>query len=92
MSKGNDRIIAQSSNDFSKTAERLLNKTEVIHISQKPSSRISEVIDWSLIKTRSMGLLKNNIHIVTCNDMYTVQAFRNSGVRKWQNSTRQMKA
>ena len=92
MSKGNDRIIVQSSNDYSKTAERLLNKTEVIHISQKTSSRTSEVIDWSLMKTRSMGLLKNNTHIVTCNDMYTVQAFRNSGVRKWQNSTRQMKA
>ena len=92
MSKGNGRIIVQSSNDFSKTAERLLNKTEVIHISQKTSSRTSEVIDWSLMKTRSISLLKNNIHIVTCNDMYTVQTFRNSGVRKWQNSARQMKA
>ena len=35
MSKGGDRIIAQSLNDFSKAAEHLLNKTEVIQISQE---------------------------------------------------------
>ena len=34
MSKGDDRIIVQLSNDFSKVAEQLLHKTEVIHISQ----------------------------------------------------------
>ena len=60
MSKGDDRIIVQSSNDFSKTAEQLLNKTEVIYISQKEiSSRISEVIDWSMIKSKLLGLGKN---------------------------------
>ena len=37
MSKGNDRIIVQLSNDFSKAAEQLLHKTEVIHISQEES-------------------------------------------------------
>ena len=35
MSKGGDRIIAQSLNDSSKAAEHLLNKTEVIQISQE---------------------------------------------------------
>ena len=35
MSKRDDRIIVQSSNDFSKASEQLLNKTEVIHISQE---------------------------------------------------------
>ena len=35
MSKGNNKIIIQSSNYFSKAAEQLLNKTEVIHISQE---------------------------------------------------------
>ena len=34
MSKGDDRIILQSSTDFSKAAEQLLNKTEMILISQ----------------------------------------------------------
>ena len=34
MGKEDNRIIVQSSNDFSKAAEQLLNKTEVIHISQ----------------------------------------------------------
>ena len=58
MSKGDGRIIVQSSNDFSKVAEQL-NKTEVIHISQEEiSSTISVVIDWSLIKSQSLGLDK----------------------------------
>ena len=60
MNKGDGRIIVQSSNDFSKVAEQLLNKTEVIHISQEEiSSTISVVIDWSLIKSQSLGLDKN---------------------------------
>ena len=68
MSKGDYRIIVQSSNDFSKAAGRLLNKTEVIHISQEEiSSRTSDVIDWILTKTQSLGLGKN--------DGNTVQAF-----------------
>ena len=47
MSKGGDRIILQSSTDFSKAAEQLLNKTEMIHNSQQEiSSRILEIIDW----------------------------------------------
>ena len=58
MNKGDGRIIVQSSNDFSKVAEQL-NKTEVIHISQEEiSSTISVVIDWSLIKSQSLGLDK----------------------------------
>ena len=73
MIKGDDRIIAQSSNNFSKAAEQLLNKTEVIHISQEEIySQISEVIDWSLIKSQLLGLGKDNIHIVTSNDGNTV--------------------
>ena len=68
MSKGDYRIIVQSSNDFSKAAGWLLNKTEVIHISQEEiSSRTSDVIDWILTKTQSLGLGKN--------DGNTVQAF-----------------
>ena len=52
MSKGDNRIIVHSSNDFSKAADLLLNKTEVIHISQEEIySRISKVFDWSLIKS-----------------------------------------
>ena len=35
MGKGDNRIIVQSSNDFSKAAEQLLNKTEVTHISHE---------------------------------------------------------
>ena len=83
MSKGNNRITVQSPNNFSKAAEELQKKTEVIHISQEEiSSRISEVIDWSLTKSESLDLDKNKIHIVTCNDGYTVQAFKYSGGRK----------
>ena len=84
---------AQSSNDFSKAAEQLLNKTEVIHISQEEiSSRISEVIDWSLKKSQLLGLGKKNIHIVTSNDGNTYGSSI-LVVKKWQNSpTRQMKA
>ena len=74
MSKWDDRIIVQSSNSVSKAAEQLINKAEVIHISQI-SSRISEVIDWSLIKSHSPDLDERNIHIVTSNDENTVQAF-----------------
>ena len=74
MSKWDDRIIVQSSNSVSKAAEQLINKTEVIHISQI-SSRISEVIDWSLIKSHSLDLDERNIHNVTSNDENTVQAF-----------------
>ena len=33
-------------------------------------------------KTQSLGLHKNNIYIVTCNDGYTVQAFKHSGGEK----------
>ena len=41
MSKGIDRMIIQSSNDFSKATEQLLNKKKVIHILQEEiSSRI----------------------------------------------------
>ena len=73
MTKGDDRTIAQSSNNFSKAAEQPLNKTEVIHISQEEIySQISEVIDWSLIKSQLLGLGKDNIHIVTSNDGNTV--------------------
>ena len=76
MSKWDDRIIVQSSNSVSKVAEQLINKTEVIHISQEEiSSRISEVIDWSLIKSHSLDLDERNIHNVTSNDKNTVQAF-----------------
>ena len=93
MSKGYDRIIVQLSNDFSKAVEQLLHKTEAIHISEEEiSSRISEVIDWSLIKSQSLGLCKNNIHIAI---MMGIQ-FRHSSIRvvkMWQNSpTRRMKA
>ena len=56
----------------------------MIHISQeKISSRASQVIDWSLIKSQSLGLRKNNIHTVTCNDGYTVQKFKHSGSKKF---------
>ena len=45
-SKKDDRIIVQLSNDFSKAAEQLLHKTEVIYISQEEiSPRTSEIID-----------------------------------------------
>ena len=75
-SKGDDKIVVQSSNHFSKTAEQLLNRPEVIPISQEGiSSTISEVIDWGLTKTQPLALVKNNIHIVTYNDGHTVQAF-----------------
>ena len=75
LSQGGDRIIVQPSNDFSKSGEQLLNKPEEIQISQEEiSSTISEVIDWGLI-TQSLGLVKNNIHVVTCNDGYEFGAF-----------------
>ena len=62
MSKWDDRIIVQSSNSVSKVAEQLINKTEVIHISQEEiSSRISEVIDWSLIKSELLAVCKKNV-------------------------------
>ena len=73
MSKRDDRIIVPSSNDFSKATKQLLNKTEMIHILQEEgSSSISEVINWSLIKSESLVLHRNNIHIVACNDGCTV--------------------
>ena len=65
-SKGDDKIVVQSSNHFSKTAEQLLNRPEVIHITQE---------DWGLTKTQPLALVKNNIHIVTYNDGHTVQEF-----------------
>ena len=75
LSQGDDRIIVQPSNDFSKAGEQLLNKPEEIHISQEEiSSTISEVIDWGLI-TQSLDLVKNNIYIVTYNDGYKFGAF-----------------
>ena len=79
MNKWSNRIIVQSSNDLSKAAEQLLNKIEMIHISQEEiSTRISEVIHWSLIKSEPLCLHRNNIHIATCNYGYTVQAFKHS--------------
>ena len=79
MSKGDDIIILQSSTDFSKAAEQLLNKTEMILISQyEISSRISQVIEWNLIKSLSLGLHENIIQIVTCNDGFRVHAFKHS--------------
>ena len=80
MSKGDDRIIVQ------------LYTKQMIHISQeKVPSRISEVIDWIVIKSQSHGLGKSNIHIVI---MMGIQ-FRHSNIlamKKSQNSpTRQMR-
>ena len=68
-----ERIIIQAWDNFSKAAEQPLDKAEVIHISQEEiSSRISEVIDWGLIKLELLALCKNNVHIVTCSNRYTV--------------------
>ena len=63
-----------------------------LYISQeKVPSRISEVIDWIVIKSQSHGLGKSNIHIVI---MMGIQ-FRHSNIlamKKSQNSpTRQMR-
>ena len=61
---------------FFKNSRAATKQTELIHISQEEiSSRISEVIDSSLIKRQSLCLLKNNIRIVIYNDGYTIQAF-----------------
>ena len=69
--------------DFSKAAERLPNKPELVLFTREEIfSRTSENIDWSLIKTQSLSLLKNNIHIVPCNDGFTVQAFGHSSGEK----------
>ena len=58
MSNGDDKIIVQSSNGFSKAAEQLLNKTEVIHNSQQEiSSRVLEVIDWRDYSCNRQSLL-----------------------------------
>ena len=54
----------------------------ILFTQEQISSRISEVVDWSLIKAQSLCLIKNNIHIVTFKDGYTVQAFRHSGGKK----------
>ena len=76
MSIGCERINVQLSNYFSKAAEHLLNKTEVIHVSQEEiSSRILEAIDCSRIKSESLGLCKSNSQIVACTDGYGIQAF-----------------
>ena len=91
MSKGTDRMTVQSSNDFSKAAEHLLNKTEVTHILQvEISSRISGVIEWNMIKSGSLDqLMSTLLHAIM-----GIQ-FRYSNiliVKKWQNSTtKQMK-
>ena len=83
MSKGDDKIIVQSSNSFSKVEEQLLNKTQVIDISQEEIySRMSEVIDCTLMKSQPLGLHKKNIHIVTCNDGYTIQTLNHFGGEK----------
>ena len=61
---------------FLKSSRAATKQIEVTHILQEEiSSRISEVIDWIQTKTLSLGLIKSNICIVTCNDGYTVQAF-----------------
>ena len=50
-------IIIHSSDDFSKAAEQPLDKAEVIQISREEIfSRISEVIDWSLIKLELLAV------------------------------------
>ena len=54
----------------------------ILFTQEQVSSRISEVVDWSLIKAQSLFLFKNNIHIVTFNAGYTGQAFRHSGGKK----------
>ena len=72
MSKGMTELVIKW---FSKAAEQLLNKTEVIHTSQEEISSKISVIDWSLIKSQWLGVGKNNIHIVTSNNGNTVQAF-----------------
>ena len=61
-SKRAEIIIIQASDNFSKAAEQPIDKAEVIHISQEEiSSRISEVIDWSLIKSELLAVCKKNV-------------------------------
>ena len=46
------------------------------------------------MKSYSLGLSKNNIHIAACNDGYTVQAIKHSGgekVAEFSNKTDQSK-
>ena len=75
-SKGDYRIIVPSANDFSGATEQSINEQkQFTFLQEEISSRISEVIDWSLINSQSLGLFKNNIHIFTCNDGYAVQTF-----------------
>ena len=69
ISQGDDRIVVQSSWDFANAAQKLLHKTEVFHISQEEIiAKLPDLVDWSFIVSTSLGLCKNNIHIIKCCD------------------------
>ena len=86
-SKVDDRIIVQSSNDFSKAAEQLLNKQKWFTFHRKKFAQ--EFIDCSLRKTTITGSAKEQYsHCYMLHAMMGMQ-FRHSStlvVRKWQNS------
>ena len=73
MSQGDDGIVVQSSWDFVNAAQKLLNKTEVFHISEEEIiAKLPGLADWNFTDSTSLGLRKNNIHIIKCCDGSTV--------------------
>ena len=57
MSKGDDRIIVQSSKDFANAAMQLLHKTKVFHISQEDiAAKLPDIVNWDDTKATLLGL------------------------------------
>ena len=79
MSQGYDRIVAQSSRDFENAAQKLIHKTEIFHISQEEIiAKVPDLVGWNFTDLASLGLRKNNIHIIKCCDGSTVSTYKHA--------------
>ena len=76
---GDDQIVVQSSWDFANAAKKLLHKIEVFHISQEEIiTKVPDLLDWNFTNSTSLGLHKNNIHIIKCCDGSTVSTYKHA--------------
>ena len=83
MSQGDDHIVVQSSWDFANAAQKLLHKTEVFHISHEEIiAKLPDLVDWNFTDSTSVGLRKNNIHIINCCDGSTVSTYKHAKDQK----------
>ena len=72
-------MVVQSSQDFTNAAKELLHKTEVFHISQEEIiAKVPDLVDLNFTDATSLGLRKNNIHIIKCCDGSTVSTYKHA--------------